>query len=47
MKSKGKIGISIHKKYIFYIIKELSFFEDNFFESLTIKIDTDQKKVYY
>jgi len=40
----GGIGIYIHKKHKFNVIEELSLFEENLFESLTIKIDTSQKK---
>ena len=42
----GGIGIYIHERHRFNIINDLSLFEDNLFESLTIKIDTDQKKSF-
>ena len=40
----GGVGIYIHKKHRFTVIDDLSYFEENLFESLTLKVITEQKK---
>ena len=44
-KSKGGgIGIFVHKRLKFKVMKEFSHFEENLFESLTVKIEYEAKK---